>query len=103
MQVAHTLNRLGTAHGDLGDAAKKRELVERALAIQEREYGRDHLKVAYTLMNLGNAYGDLGDAAKARDLLERALEIREGEYGRDHPKTAYCRARLEKNAQQLLC
>ena len=59
--------------------------------------------MAYTLMNLGNAYGDLGDAAKARDLLERALEIREGEYGRDHPKTAYCRARLEKNAQQLLC
>ena len=103
VQVAHTLNRLGTAHGDLGDAAKKRELVERALAIQERAYGRDHVKVAYTLMNLGNAYGDLGDAAKARDLLERALEIREGEYGRDHPKTAYCRARLEKNAQQLLC
>ena len=38
---------------------------ERALAIEERAYGRDHTEVAITLGNLGNAYGSLGDYAKA--------------------------------------
>ena len=55
---------LGSAYGRLGDQAKKRDMLERALAIKERAYGRDHTNVANTLMNLGNAYGALGDPAK---------------------------------------
>ena len=93
--MAATLTNLGNAHGDLGDYAKARDLHESALAIQEREYGRDHVNVAYTLGSLGFAHGDLGDAAKKRDLLERALAIFEREYGRDHPHAAYCREQLE--------
>ena len=46
-----------------------RGLVERALAIEEREYGPDHREVAVTLENLGWACGRLGDAAKERGLL----------------------------------
>merc|ERR1711943_110160 len=61
--------------GDLGDAQKKRDLLERALRIKEREYGAEHREVAITLANLGNAYGYLGDAQKKRDLLERAYKI----------------------------
>ena len=61
-------------------------MLERALAIEERAYGRDHPEVATTLTNLGNAYGDLGDHAKERDMLERALAINERAYGRDHEK-----------------
>ena len=68
----------------LRDYAKQRNLLERALAINERAYGRDHAEVASTLTNLGNAYGDLGDHAKKRDMLERALAIKERAYGRDH-------------------
>ncbi len=34
-QVAATLEELGVIHGDLGNAAKKRELLKRALCIQE--------------------------------------------------------------------
>ena len=82
------------AHGNLGDAAKARDLLERALEIKELKYGRDHAKVAGTLVNLGIAHGDLGDAAKKRDLLERALAIFEREYGRDHPHAALCRKKL---------
>ena len=63
-------------------------MLERALAIKERTYGRDHTKVAPTLTNLGNAYGQLGDYAKKRDMLERALAIKERAYGRDHPEVA---------------
>ena len=36
-EVAITLVNLGNAYGDLGDAAKKRDLLERALAINERD------------------------------------------------------------------
>ena len=63
-------------------------MLERALAIEERAYGRDHAQVALTLTNLGNAYGALGDHAKKRDLLERALAIFERKYGRDHTQVA---------------
>ena len=37
---AATLTNLGNAYGDLGYAAKQRDLLERALEIEEREYGR---------------------------------------------------------------
>ena len=87
-QVAITLGNLGNAYGDLGDHAKTRDMLERALAIKERAYGRDHPEVAITLTNLGNAYGSLGDHAKKRDVLERALAIDERAYGRDHPQVA---------------
>ena len=64
--MAITLTNLGNAYGDLGDAAKQRELLERALAIKEREYGREHREVAPTVFTLGIAYRALGDVDKAR-------------------------------------
>ncbi|KAH8093675.1 hypothetical protein JL720_4825 [Aureococcus anophagefferens] len=66
-----------------------RELYERALAIKEREFGRDHVEVANTLGHLGVAYRCLGNYAKGCELLERALAIKEREYGRDHVEVAY--------------
>ena len=51
------LMNLGNAYGALGDPAKSRDVLERALAIEERAYGRDHTNVAFTLWNLGIAYG----------------------------------------------
>ena len=47
-----------------------RDLLEKALRVQEREYGAEHRLVATTLTNLGIADGDLGDAQKKRDLGE---------------------------------
>eukprot|EP00971_Amphidinium_carterae_P133502 2644220-Amphidinium_carterae.1 len=55
---------LGIAYGRLGDTSKKRDCLERALQIEEAQYGPDHPEVAITLVNLGNAYGDLGDTSK---------------------------------------
>ena len=86
--VATVLNGLGGAYGDLGDHTKHCDMLERALAIMEREEGKDSTEVASTLNNLGNAYGSLGDQAKKRDMLERALAIEERTYGRDHPEVA---------------
>ena len=89
--MAGTLTNLGTAYGKLGENAKARDVLERALAINERTYGRDHPNVAITLMNLGVAYGQLGDAAKKRKYVTRAVTILEGAYGPDHPHAAYYR------------
>ena len=81
MNVAGALTNLGSAHADLGDAARAKELHERALAIQEAAYGADHVNVAPTLGNLGIAYQELGDAARAKELYERALAIQEAAGG----------------------
>ena len=42
-EVAFTLLHLGSAYVDLRDAARARGLLERALVIDEREYGAGHL------------------------------------------------------------
>ena len=52
MQVAITLVNLGNAYGDLGDAKMKKELLERALIIQEAPYDKDYVQIAITLVNL---------------------------------------------------
>ncbi|WP_265042477.1 tetratricopeptide repeat protein [Wolbachia endosymbiont (group A) of Sphecodes monilicornis] len=53
---------LSNAHGDLGNLQKAKELLERALAIQEKHYEPNHFTVAIILKNLGGTYGDLGDS-----------------------------------------
>ena len=40
-----TLANLGNACGSLGNAAKRKELLERALVIEERHYGPDHAEL----------------------------------------------------------
>jgi hypothetical protein len=42
------LGNLGNAYGNLGDQQKKKQLLERALAIKEQHYGSDHVNVAIT-------------------------------------------------------
>ena len=82
------MNNLANAYGCLGDPRKKKDLLERALKIEEKHYGREHFEVAKILGNLGNAYGDLGEHNKKKDLLERALEIKERHFGEDHFEVA---------------
>ena len=96
--VAVHLNNLGRAHGFLGDHAKKRDMLERALAISERAYGRDHAQVAFNLYNLGMAHGALGDQAKKRELLERALPIWTRAYGTDNRFTKMCQRDLAETS-----
>lgn len=73
--MAITLTNLGSAYGSLCDTARQRHLLERALAIKEREYGPDHLEVAFTLANLADAYGALSEESLAESVSSRALRI----------------------------
>jgi hypothetical protein len=54
--VATTLTNLGNAYGSLGDTQKSRELLERALAINERHYGPDHPNVSLLSFILFSVY-----------------------------------------------
>ena len=44
--LANTLCNLAEANGELGDTVKQREILERALAINENIYGPDHSETA---------------------------------------------------------
>ena len=94
-ELSDVLANLGFAYSSSGDANRARELLERALAIDERAYGADHAEVAVTLTNLGAAYGDLGDANRQRELLERALVIFERGYGPAHRFVSRVRSLLQ--------
>ncbi len=63
-------------------------LAERALAIQERVLGPEHLALSRTLNNLALILQSLGRNQEARAMLERTLAIRETTQGADHPDLA---------------
>jgi len=62
-------------------------LLERALAIVEKELGPYDISMAGFLKDLGDVYFFRNDAEKARPLFERALSICEKEFGPEHPRT----------------
>ena len=86
-EVAAVLVNLGNAHGALGDAAKKKELLVKALRIQEEAASKSRIggkdcsdvtrTMVSTIVNLGNVWGDLGDSSLKKQFLERALGLQE--------------------------
>jgi hypothetical protein len=83
--LAVDLSNLAMVSKDLGDAARGRALLKRAVAIGEKTYGPEHPHVAVCLSNLADVLLDLGDAASALPLAERALRIREKALPPTHP------------------
>lgn len=71
----------GLLHDARGEPLIARPFYERALALRERLYGKDHLMVALSLNNLAGVPYQLGKLAEARALHERALAIREAALG----------------------
>jgi len=72
----------------VADYAGAKEVCERAVAVGERVYGREHAEVALRVNNLGGVLRDLGDLVGARAAYERALAIDERVFGPEHPKVA---------------
>jgi tetratricopeptide (TPR) repeat protein len=87
-QTARVLARVGQYQHARAAYATARELLQRALAIQEAVYGPEHPDVASTLTNLGSVQQQLGEFAAARVTLQRALAIQEAVYGPEHPDVA---------------
>ena len=89
-EVAMTLVNLANAHTKLGDFKTQKELLERALKIQESQYlqiflvkfGHDPHEMGKTLNNLGIAYCELIDCSMAKEVYECALEMKEQSHGK---------------------
>ena len=56
----------------------------RALKVDEKKLGADHLDTAKDLIVLANLYRDTAQYAKAEPLYQRALKIREKSLGPNH-------------------
>jgi tetratricopeptide (TPR) repeat protein len=83
--LALSLNNLGLALLEEGDAASAQRQFEEALAIHRRG---GHPDAATSLTNLAWARRQQGDLTGARQYLEEALAIRNRALGEDHPETA---------------
>jgi len=82
-EVAKVLNGLASVEDD---QKVKRELLERAIKIQEKFYGTDHWEMTTNLSDLASVYSKSGDVKNKKLLLERTLKIQESHYGINHFK-----------------
>ena len=82
------LDRAGTDLRVRGQLADARELLERALAIDEAAYGPGHPAVATRLNDIAVMLRNLGQSQAARPLQERALSIYEAACEPGHPAVA---------------
>merc|ERR1712216_320117 len=65
----------GVMHTVLGDLEASARCLEQALAIQEQEFGPEHVELVGTLQNLTVVYSKLGQPSKAATFMQRAGEI----------------------------
>jgi tetratricopeptide (TPR) repeat protein len=80
---------------DQGDLEGARASFERALAIRETVYGRQHLDTALTLGWLGVLAQKKGNIDQARDYLEETLAIYKQFLPPNHPRIQKVRGHLE--------
>jgi tetratricopeptide (TPR) repeat protein len=69
---------------DLGDYKGAKEGYLKALEINKRNYGENHVKYARNLSNLSTVLKDLGDYERAKEGYLKALEINKRSYGENH-------------------
>jgi tetratricopeptide (TPR) repeat protein len=70
------------------DYEQAKPLLERALAIREKVFGKEHPDVAVSLNNLAALSYAQGDYEQAKPLYERSLAISETVFGKEHPDVA---------------
>ncbi|MDR4496195.1 MAG: CHAT domain-containing tetratricopeptide repeat protein [Nitrospirales bacterium] len=71
-----------------GELAKGKDLIQRALLLQEGSLEPIHPIVARTLDSLAELETKMGHMDVALDLAKRALQIRENRFGPDHPEVS---------------
>lgn len=72
-QITSVLRLIAHAQGKLGDIGKKKTLLQRALGIQVKHFGKHHVGVGNISASLGAVYGEMGDVGKKVKFLKQAL------------------------------
>ena len=88
LDVAGSLNRVGTALQKRGQYGKAEPLFKRALALRKRLLGNEHPDVATSLNNLALLYNNQGRYGEAEPLHQDALAMRKRLLGNEHPSVA---------------
>jgi eukaryotic-like serine/threonine-protein kinase len=83
--LASNVASIRLAHGEYDEAER---LYARALELDERILGRDHIQLASSYNNLAGVAFARGAYDEAERLLRRSAEIREAALGPDHPDVA---------------
>ena len=91
---SQALNDLGVLRRERGNVKDATPLLEEALAMRRRLYGREHKDIAVTLVELGRAYEDAGAPERAEPLFREALAMRERIFGDAHKETATSKSSL---------
>mmetsp|Transcript_55 Transcript_55/g.133 ORF Transcript_55/g.133 Transcript_55/m.133 type:complete len:302 (+) Transcript_55:147-1052(+) len=94
-EVAGCLNTLAVIHMNSKQYDLALPLLEKSLALREKEFGMKHPHVATALTNLGAVFEKQGKFDAAQPLFERALCIREDVFGPDHSQTRQARGNLD--------
>ena len=89
------INMVGRAYHELGNHEGATDYFEQALAIDEKQYGKEHPDVAIDLNNLGSAYYQMGRKDKARPYFQNAYAIFKKFYGEEHSHTKTVKKWLE--------
>ena len=87
-EASTLLNNAGLYLRNRGQYREAAPLLQHALSIQEKMYGRDHPNTDPFLNNLAVLYRNQGKYDEAAPLSLRALAIKEKGLGPDHPETA---------------
>ena len=72
---AECYNRLVDALSEMDETDQAKDNYKRALEIQLKKLGPEHVHVASTYNSLGNSLSKLGETDRAKDYYERALDI----------------------------
>jgi tetratricopeptide (TPR) repeat protein len=83
-----TLLELAALYRSQGRYTAAEPLFQRALSIQERALGPEHIELATPLAHLASLYVTRGDYAGAEPLYRRVLTIIEATLGHEHPDLA---------------
>jgi tetratricopeptide (TPR) repeat protein len=92
---------LATVLQDLGDYGRAKQLLEKAVISDEKNFGAEHPTTAVSYSNLASVLQDLGDYGRAKQLLEKAVISAEKNFGAEHPTTAVSYSNLASVLQDL--
>ncbi len=85
---SRSYNNIGMVYNDKGDYDQALEYYRKALAIDEKVFGKEHPSTASLYSNIGSVYYDKGNYDQALKYYGKALAIEEKVFGKEHPSTA---------------
>ncbi len=85
-RLANTLNDLGVLYGMQNRDIEAEPLFQRALAINEKTFGRQHPSIVLTLQNLSVIYASQNKFSEAHSAARESLGISLQLFGIDHPR-----------------